>query len=131
VCTHGSSGWQAVVVPDTPAAPPAGPTYVPVPDIAEALDIPVTRVHQLIRERQVLAVRQAGVLRVPAEFILDGEVVRGLAGTITLLTDTGFSDAEIIDWLWAADDSLPGRPIDALRANRGTEIRRRAQAAGF
>ena len=26
---------------------------------------------------------------------------------------------------------LPGSPIDALRANRGTEVRRRAQALGF
>ena len=54
-----------------------------------------------------------------------------MPGTITLLTDAGFADDEILGWLYAEDDSLPGSPIDALRANRGTEVKRRAQAAGF
>ena len=58
-------------------------------------------------------------------------MVKSLAATIRLLTDAGFADQEIIDWLYTPDDSLPGRPIDALRENRGTEIKRRAQAAGF
>ena len=31
----------------------------------------------------------------------------------------------------ATDDELPGSPIEALRANRGTEVKRRAQALGF
>ena len=104
---------------------------LPVPDLAEQLSIPVTRVHQLIRERQVLAFRESGVLRVPADFVQDGEVLRGLTGTITLLTDAGYTDAEILSWLYAEDETLPGAPIQALRENRGTEVRRRAQAAGF
>jgi hypothetical protein len=107
------------------------PRYVPLPDIAIDLDVRITQVHELIRERQLLAVRQDGVLRVPAEFTQQGSVVKSLAATITLLTDAGYTDQEIIDWLFTADDSLPGRPIDALRENRGTEIKRRAQAAGF
>jgi hypothetical protein len=107
------------------------PQYVSLPDIATALDVGITQVHQLIRERQLLAVRRDGVSRVPAEFVHQGVVVKSLAATITLLTDAGYDDQEIIDWLYAADDSLPGRPIDALRENRGTEVKRRAQAAGF
>lgn len=107
------------------------PRYVPLPDLAVALDVRITQVHELIRERKLLAVRQDGVLRVPAEFAQDGAVVKSLPATITLLTDAGYTDEEIIDWLFTADDSLPGRPIDALRENRGTEIKRRAQAAGF
>ena len=47
------------------------PTLVPVPEIA-APGIVVTKVHQLLREHQLLAVRVQGVLRVPAEFIDDG-----------------------------------------------------------
>jgi hypothetical protein len=104
---------------------------VPVPQIADQLGMLVTKVHQLIRERQLLAVRVQGVLRVPAEFIDDGLVVKGLPATITLLTDGGFKDEEIINWLYTADDSLPGAPIDALRENRGREVHRRAQVAGF
>ncbi|MGS0687257.1 Rv2175c family DNA-binding protein [Nakamurella sp. GG22] len=107
------------------------PTYVPVPQIADQLGMLVTKVHQLIRERQLLAVRVQGVLRVPAEFIQDGLVVKGLPATITLLTDGGFNDEEIVNWLYTAEDSLPGAPIDALRENRGREVHRRAQVAGF
>jgi len=107
------------------------PTYVPVPDIAVELGVVVTRVHQLIRDRALLAVRSDGVLRIPVEFVADGVVVKGLAGTITQLTDVGYSDQEIIDWLFADDDSLPGSPIIALRENRGREVHRRAQVAGY
>ena len=109
----------------------SSPTFVPVPVIANQLGLVVTKVHQLIRERQLLAVRVQGVLRVPAEFIQDGLVVKGLPATITLLKDGGYSDEEIMDWLFTAEETLPGTPIDALRENRGREVHRRAQAAGF
>ena len=65
---------------------------------------------------------------VPALFVLDGAPVKGLSGTLTVLADHGFDDAEAIEWLFMADDSLPGRPIDALREDRGKEVHRRAQA---
>ncbi len=104
---------------------------MPVPDIADSLGLIVTRVHQLLRDRQVVAVRTDRVLKIPAEFIKDGAVVKGLPATITLLTDAGFTDPEIVDWLFAADTSLPGSPIIALRENRGREVHRRAQVAGF
>ena len=39
-------------------------------------------------------------------------------------------DRECIAWLFL-DADLPGRPIDALRENRGAEVKRRAQAMGF
>ena len=44
------------------------------------------------------------------------------------LADGGWDDREILAWLFTPDDSLPGRPIDALRENRGREVKRRAQA---
>ena len=109
----------------------ATPTLVPVPDVAARLGIVVTRVHQLLRERALLGIRLDGVLKVPEEFVDDGAVVKGLAGTITLLTDAGYGDADIIDWLFRDDPTLPGAPITALRENRGREVHRRAQAAGF
>jgi uncharacterized protein (DUF2384 family) len=43
------------------------------------------------------------------------------------LADHGLTDEESIDWLFSPEESLPGRPIDALRENRGREVRRRAQ----
>jgi hypothetical protein len=110
---------------------PTGPTYLPVPDIAEQLGLVVTKVHQLLRDRLLIAVRRDGPLVSPAEFVMDGAVVKGLPGTITLLSDAGFSDQEIVDWMFAEDPSLPGSPIRALRENRGREVHRRAQTAGF
>ena len=69
--------------------------------------------------------------RVPAAFLDDdGVVVKGLPGLLTVLHDGGYDDRECIAWLFL-DADLPGRPIDALRENRGTEVKRRAQAMGF
>jgi hypothetical protein len=99
----------------------------------EALGISASRVRQLIRESQLAAaVPTPGAgQQVPAEFVQDGVVVKGLPGVVTVLHDGGYDDRAIIRWLFSADDSLPGRPIDALRENRGAEVKRRAQAMAF
>ena len=68
----------------------------------------------------------------PLPDVIDGDhVLDSLKGTITVLHDAGFEDEEAITWLYTADESLPGRPIDALREGRKTEIRRRAAALGW
>jgi hypothetical protein len=99
----------------------------------EALGVSASRVRQLIRENHLAAmVPSPGAgQQVPAAFVQDGLVVKGLPGVITVLHDGGYDDRAIITWLFSADDSLPGRPIDALRENRGSEVKRRAQAMAF
>ena len=57
--------------------------------------------------------------------------LRDAALTLESLLDAGFSDEEALRWLFTEDESLPGRPIDALRDGRRTEIRRRAQALAW
>jgi hypothetical protein len=109
----------------------APPDLLTVPDVAERLQVPLTRVHQLIRDGKLLGVRVSGVLQVPADFVYEGTVVKGLPGTITLLRDAGYADEEALRWLYTPDQSLPGTPVQALRDNRGTEVKRRAQALGF
>ncbi|MBB1244558.1 helix-turn-helix domain-containing protein [Streptomyces durbertensis] len=106
------------------------PAWLNVPEVAERLGIEVTRVRQLIREGQLIAVRRGEnrVLMIPADFIGDGRVIKGLSGTLTLLRDDGFTDEEMLEWLFTPDDTLPGTPAQALRENRGTEVKRRAQA---
>jgi hypothetical protein len=99
-----------------------------VPEVAERLRLPITRVHQMLRDHHLLAVRRAGVIAVPAEFLDSAALVKGLTGTITVLRDGGHPNAEILRWLFTADESLPGTPISALRADRGREVKRRAQA---
>jgi hypothetical protein len=102
---------------------------LPLPDVAERLGLPVTKVRQALRDGQLVAIRRDGVLYVPAVFLTDeGTIVKGLPGTITVLADAGFSQDEMIRWLFTEDDSLPGRPIDQLRATGGREVKRRAQA---
>jgi len=98
----------------------------PVPEVAEQLDVPVTRVRQLIRDRRLLA-----VLRIPADFILGGQVLKGLPGLLTVLFDAGYDDESALRWLFELDESLPGTPVQALRENRGREVHRRAQALAF
>ena len=102
--------------------------WLTVPDVAERLGADVAKVRQLLRERKLLAARAEGVLRVPAAFIQHGAVLKGLSGTLTVLADAGFSDDEALRWLFTADDSLPGSPVQALTENRGREVKRRAQA---
>jgi hypothetical protein len=120
-----------------PQSPPDAETLVSswltLPDIAELLEIDVTRVRQLVRDRQVLAVRRGenNVLMVPEVFIQNGQVLKGLPGTLTLLKDGGFTDDEALGWLFTPDDTLPGSPVDALVGNRGREVRRRAQASAL
>ncbi len=94
-----------------------------------ALGVSVSKVRQLIREHQLAAaVPSPGAgQQVPAELVMDGAVVKGVPGLLTLLADGGWSDREMLTWLFTPDDSLPGRPIDALRENRGSEVKRRAQ----
>ena len=60
-----------------------------------------------------------------------GAIVKALPSVITLLRDAQFTDEEVVDWMFRPDDTLPGTPAEALRDNRGTEIKRRAQASGY
>nr|WP_202555075.1 Rv2175c family DNA-binding protein [Streptomyces sp. SID4950] len=101
-----------------------------MPDIAEQLGVEVTRVRQLVKDGQVIAVRRGEnrALHVPAAFIDGDKVVKGLTGTLTLLRDDGFTPDEMIEWLFTPDPTLPGTPAQALSENRGTEVKRRAQA---
>ncbi len=97
---------------------------------AAELGVSVSKVRQLIREHQLAAaVPTPGAgQQVPAELVMEGVVVKGVPGLLTLLADGGWDDREMLTWLFTPDDSLPGRPIDALRENRGAEVKRRAQA---
>lgn len=105
---------------------------IPLPDVAELLAIPIIKVHQLIKDGQlVVTTDEQGRRVLPRVFVAGGTVLKGLPSVITLLRDGGYSDSEVIAWLLRADDSLPGTPAQALAENRGTEIKRRAQAAAF
>jgi hypothetical protein len=104
---------------------------LPVAEVAQLLSLPVSRVHQMVRDGQLLSVRREGAVCVPADFFDGGVPVKGLSGTIMLLRDGGYGDPDILRWLVADDPSLPGTPLAALRAGRHREVKRRAQAMAF
>ncbi|HEY5222107.1 MAG TPA: Rv2175c family DNA-binding protein [Microbacteriaceae bacterium] len=105
-------------------------TWLTIPDLVELLGVSVGRVHRLIEDRHLLAVRRDGVLKVPADFLVDGEPMHELRGTLFVLADAGFSDENAMEWLLDTEDSLRAAPIDALLAGRKAEVRRVAQALG-
>lgn len=109
--------------------------WLTVPDAAEQLGVPLSRVRQLIADREVLAVRigERRVAAIPAKFFDQSGPRPELRGTFTVLADGGMDDEEIIAWLFTPDATLPveGAPIDAIRAGHKTEIRRRAQELAF
>lgn len=106
--------------------------WLSLPEVAERLNIPASRVKQLLRDRKLVAVtRSDGARGVPAAFLDGPQIVKGLSGTLTVLFDCGFDEEEALRWLFTADDTLPGTPIEALCKHRGTEVNRRAQALAF
>lgn len=126
----GGSRWQHVrVSDDTPLGDLVG-VWLDWKQAAEELGVSVSKVRQLIRDHQLAAAVPADGAgqQVPAELLFDGEIVKGVPGLLTMLSDGGWSDVEILTWVFTPDESLPGRPIDALRENRGSEVKRRAQA---
>jgi Rv2175c C-terminal domain of unknown function len=122
---------------------PDEPVYN-LPEVAELLHIPVTKVHQQLRVGHLVAVRRGGVPVIPKVlFTENGEVVKSLPGLLAVLRDGGFHDTEILRWLFTADPSLTvtrdgaresicnARPVDALDAHQAREVVRRAQAMGY
>ncbi|WP_072806328.1 Rv2175c family DNA-binding protein [Rhodococcoides yunnanense] len=102
-------------------------------DVSKALGVPKSRVEQMLRDRLLIAVKRNRVPGVPEVFLdtSDGTIVKGLPGLLAVLHDGGFEDEEALRWLFAEDESLPGRPVDALHGDLMREVIRRAQAMAF
>ena len=107
--------------------------WLTLPDVAERLGVDVGRVRRLLQEQYLVAVRhgERNVLSVPEALLQDAQPLADLRGTLTVLADSGFDAGSSLRWLFTPDDSLPGTPVEALRAGRKTEVRRRAQALAF
>ncbi|MFL0579370.1 Rv2175c family DNA-binding protein [Dietzia sp. 179-F 9C3 NHS] len=119
-------------VPHSDDVLPADVEVLDLPEVADRLGIPVTRVHDLLRDGALLAVRRDRHLVVPATFLDDDdEVLRFLPGLVAVLRDGGYRDDEVLRWLFEEDESLPGRPVAALHGHRAREVMRRAQAMAF
>jgi excisionase family DNA binding protein len=105
--------------------------WLTVGEVAERLGVSSAKAKQLIRHNRLLGVHRGGQLMVPAAFVPDDQILKGLYGTLTVLADAGYDDVASLRWLFTADDTLPGTPVQALAEHRGTEVNRRAQALAF
>lgn len=108
--------------------------WLAVPDLMELTGASLPAVKGWLQDREVVGARRGpnNAVMVPASFVTAEGPVKTLRGTITVLTDSGFADEEIIEWLHRADDTLEGgSAIQALRRGSKTEVRRRAQELAF
>ena len=121
-----------------------GEAVYDLPAVATLLGVPVTKVHQQLREGQLVAVRRDGAVVVPKILFDDtGNVVKSLPGLLVVLHDGGYRDTEIVRWLFTPDASLTisrdgsteqranARPVDALHSHQAREVVRRAQALAY
>ncbi|BBX45167.1 Rv2175c family DNA-binding protein [Mycobacterium cookii] len=122
---------------------PDEPTY-DLPHVADLLGVPVTKVHQHLRESHLVAVKRNGEVVIPQIFFTSsGDVVKSLPGLLMVLHDGGYRDTEIMRWLFTPDPSLTvtrdgtrdaisnARPVDALLGHQAREVLRRAQAMAY
>lgn len=101
--------------------------WLTLPELVEVLSEPLGRVRRLLDDLHLVGSRRDGALKVPAVFIVDGEPLSSLRGTVFALHDAGFTDDEAIDWLLTPEDTIGMAPIEALRAGRKSEVRRVAR----
>ncbi|GII53863.1 transcriptional regulator [Planotetraspora thailandica] len=106
--------------------------WLPLSEVSKRLGLTIGRAKQLLKDKKLVGVRRGGgEPQIPAAFVGDADVLKGLPGTLTVLSDAGYDEVESIRWLFTPDPTLPGSPIDAISAGRHTEVKRRAQALGF
>lgn len=101
--------------------------WLTTPDLVEILDEPLGRVRRLIAEQHLIGSNRTGVFAVPSIFIVDRHPLSSLRGTIIVLKDAGFSDDEVIDWLFEEEEELGRTPIAALLDGHKSAVRRVAR----
>ncbi len=122
--------------------------WLTLPDVAEALGVELGKVRRLVADRHLVGVKRGErrTFQVPAAFLVPAapgeaeepagttegahEVLATLRGTVLVLADSGFSDEEILRWLFEVEPSLGEAPVEALRAGRRAAVRRVAQTLG-
>jgi hypothetical protein len=121
--------------------------WLTLPDVAEALGTDVGKVRRIVQERRVVGVKRGErtTFQVPARFLVPLHLVdpanagrpdesgrvgvlSSLQGTIVVLTDAGFDDAEILEWLFTPHDELGEPPLDTLLSGHKARVRRVAQS---
>ena len=127
--------------------------WVNLPGVADRLGTKVTSVRSALSDRRIVGMKRGerNIFSVPEQFLVpahlsnpadrkqvqvpEGEseqviILPALKGTIIQLADLGYTDPEIIEWLFTVEESLGETPMAALRAGRKSAVRRVAQGLG-
>lgn len=105
--------------------------WLTIDAVADQLGVSRGRVRRLIEDRNLLALSVKGQLVVPAAFLPEGKVLSSLRGTLIVLGDAGYSDREILHWLYTENPEIGTTPIAGLLEGRKASVRRVAQTLGF
>lgn len=123
------SAWHTGLVSETPPWI-SGAEWLTLPAVAQLMGETPGRVRRLLDDHHLVAMRVDGVLKIPADFLVDGRPLAPLRGTVMVLLDRGFTNDEIVEWLMETEETIGKAPIAVLRAGRKSEVRRVAQSLG-
>ncbi|MEP7764164.1 Rv2175c family DNA-binding protein [Sanguibacter sp. 25GB23B1] len=138
-------------VPDTSHIEALVGEWLSVPAVAELLGTAVTSVRSALSDRRIVGMKRGErrIFSVPASFLVPKHlsnpanvkpvtvpegtaeqiiILPSLQGTIIMLSDSGLTDAEILEWLFSEEAMLGQTPVAALLAGRKSAVRRAAQA---
>lgn len=109
----------------------------PLPDVADMLDVPFTKVRQYVREHKLLTQKNdAGIRCVPELFLrhVDDhyELIDEVVGTALILLDGGFSEEEACRWLISHQELLGGSiPLELIRTGKYHQVNTVASMMAF
>ena len=101
--------------------------WLALPDLVELTGESLSRIRRYLDEAYLIGSRRNGPFQVPSVFLVDGQPLSALRGTIIALRDAGLTDDEAIDWLLDPEDTLGHPPIASLQQGRKSEVRRIAR----
>lgn len=114
---------------------PEGTATYNTSTVAKGLGVSQSKVLQMLRDHQLIAVRRGGDIHVPRLFFgeVDGRfsIAKHFTGLLNVLRDGGFTDAEVMSWLFQFIDDLDGAPAELIHTDSAREVIRRAQSMAF
>ncbi|MCF2711078.1 MAG: Rv2175c family DNA-binding protein [Schaalia hyovaginalis] len=112
------------------------PETVSFEEASRLLGVEPRRVKQLVRDRILFSVALAdGSRGIPREIIVSGEngwePHFALPGTLTLLSDDGFTPDEAAAWLYTFQEELAQTPMAAILSGRHHRVNAIASTLAF
>lgn len=105
-------------------------SWITIDEAAAQLGVSASKVRRLIEEHILFSVRIDKQPMIPAHLIQNGEPLSSIRGTMLLLLDMEFTEAEAIEWLYADNADLGTYPMAALLQGHKAPVRRAAQSLG-